>query len=44
MSNASDFIIENGILTKYNGAGGDITIPDGVTGFGIGFTTNFSFV
>ena len=26
----SDFIIENGILTKYTGAGGDVVIPDGV--------------
>lgn len=28
------FIIEDGRLTKYNGAGGDITIPDGVTNIG----------
>ena len=27
----SDFTIENGVLIKYNGLGGDVTIPDGVT-------------
>ena len=32
MSNASDFIIENGVLTKYVGPGGDVVIPEGVTG------------
>lgn len=26
-----DFTIENGVLTGYNGSGGDVTIPDGVT-------------
>ena len=31
MSNASDFIIENGVLTKYVGPGGDVVIPAGVT-------------
>lgn len=30
MSNASDFIIENGVLTKYVGKGGDIVIPEEV--------------
>ena len=30
MSNASDFIIENGVLIKYVGHGGDVTVPDGV--------------
>ncbi len=34
MSNASDFIIENGVLTKYNGPGGDVVIPEGVTEIG----------
>ncbi len=29
-----DFIIENGVLTKYNGFGGDVTIPAGVTSIG----------
>lgn len=33
MSN-SDFVIENGVLKKYNGAGGDVVIPDGVTSIG----------
>ncbi len=27
----SDFVIENGVLTKYTGNGGDVIIPDGVT-------------
>lgn len=31
MSNASDFVIENGVLTKYVGAGGTVVIPEGVT-------------
>lgn len=30
MCNANDFIIENGALTKYVGAGGHVTIPEGV--------------
>ena len=34
MSNASDFIIKNGVLTKYVGPGGDVTVPDGVTSIG----------
>ena len=33
MSNTNDFIIEDGILKVYRGAGGDIVIPDEVTGF-----------
>ena len=31
----SDFTIENGVLTKYNGPGGDVVIPDGVTSIGM---------
>ena len=31
---ASDFTIENGVLTKYNGKGGAVTIPSGVTSIG----------
>ena len=31
MSNASDFIIENGVLKKYIGSDGDIVIPEGVS-------------
>jgi len=31
-----DFTIENGVLTKYNGTGGDVTIPDSVTYIGDG--------
>lgn len=31
MSNPSDFIIEDRVLKKYQGPGGDVTIPEGVT-------------
>ncbi len=31
-----DFTIEDGVLTKYNGLGGDVVIPDGVTEIGEG--------
>ena len=31
MSGNSDFVIENGVLKKYNGPGGDVVIPEGVT-------------
>ena len=31
MSNEMDFVIENGVLKKYVGPGGDVVIPDGVT-------------
>lgn len=31
MSNASDFVIENGVLKKYTGPGGDVVIPAGCT-------------
>ena len=34
MENMQDFVIENGVLTKYNGPGGDVTIPEGVTEIG----------
>ena len=34
MSNASDFVIENGVLEKYTGSGGDVVIPEGVTSIG----------
>ena len=30
----SDFVIKNGVLTKYNGAGGDVVIPESVTSIG----------
>ena len=29
-----DFTIVNGVLTRYTGSGGDVTIPDGVTSIG----------
>ena len=34
MSNVSDFIIENGVLKKYVGPGGDVVIPEGVETIG----------
>ena len=40
MSNASDFVIENGVLKKYKGSGGDVIIPDSVTSIGNGVFYN----
>lgn len=34
MSNLNDFVIQDGILTKYTGSGGNVIIPDGITGIG----------
>ena len=34
MSSASDSVIENGVLEKYVGPGGDVVIPEGVTCIG----------
>ena len=34
MSDIKDFVIENGVLTKYVGKGGDVVIPNGVTSIG----------
>lgn len=34
MSNASDFVIENGVLKRYVGKGGNVVIPDGVVEIG----------
>ena len=34
MENMQDFVIENGVLKKYKGPGGDVTIPEGVKGIG----------
>ena len=34
MSSASDFIIEDGVLKKYVGPGGDVMIPEGVSEIG----------
>ena len=33
-SPSSDFEIKNGVLVKYRGKGGDVTVPDGVTSIG----------
>ena len=34
MENNQDFVIENGVLTRYKGPGGDVVIPEGVTEIG----------
>lgn len=34
MCNLDDFVIENGILKKYIGSGGDVEIPEGITEIG----------
>lgn len=34
MSSNSDFVIQYRILEKYNGPGGDVVIPEGITGIG----------
>lgn len=34
MSNINNFIIENGVLTRYVGIGGDVVVPDGVVTIG----------
>ena len=34
MTNTSDFLIENGVLKKYTGPGGDVVIPEGVIAIG----------
>lgn len=33
-SSSEDFVIENGVLKKYNGSDEEVTIPDSVTGIG----------
>ena len=40
MSNINDFVIENGVLKKYVGPGGDVIIPEGVTSIGNGVFYN----
>lgn len=34
MGNANDFVIENGVLKKYNGVGGNVVIPEEVKEIG----------
>ena len=34
MENRQDFVIKKGVLTKYNGPGGDVVIPEGVKAIG----------
>ena len=36
MENKQDFVIAEGVLTKYNGPGGDVVIPAGVKKIGEG--------
>ena len=36
MSENKDFVIENGVLKKYNGPGGEVVIPEGVDGNWLG--------
>lgn len=36
MENKQDFVIAKGVLTKYNGPGGDVVIPAGVKKIGEG--------
>ena len=42
MSNANDFVIENGVLKKYKGKGGEVIIPDEVETIGSEAFTNCS--
>ena len=42
MSGNSDFVIENGVLVKYNGPGGDVVIPEGVRKIGAEVFSNCS--
>ena len=30
----NDFVIEEGVLKAYRGSGGDVRVPDGITGIG----------
>ena len=34
MNDTKEFEIENGVLKRYTGPGGDVVIPDGVTSIG----------
>ncbi|MDE7262356.1 MAG: hypothetical protein K2N78_09940 [Oscillospiraceae bacterium] len=34
LADEGNFTIKDGVLTKYNGPGGVVTIPDGVTSIG----------
>ena len=40
MSGNSDFVIEGGVLKQYNGPGGDVVIPEGVTAIGYSAFSN----
>lgn len=39
-SEESEFVIEDGVLTAYNGQGGEVVIPEGVTAIGEGVFKN----
>lgn len=36
MSNRNDFVVENGVLVKYTGSGGDVVIPNDIISIGFG--------
>ncbi|HOR85042.1 MAG TPA: leucine-rich repeat protein [Bacillota bacterium] len=40
----SDFVISNNVLVRYNGSGGTVTVPNGVTSIGESAFANFSSV
>ncbi len=47
MSNANDFVIENGVLKKYVGPGDEVVIPEGVESIDdmvFGFTSTITSV
>ena len=46
MVNLNDFVIEEGILKEYNGKGGNVIIPDGVTRINdaVFFNCNFFYL
>ena len=43
MSNEKDFVIENGVLKKYVGPGGNVIIPDDVSVIGSQVLWNCQF-
>ena len=43
MSSASDFVIENGVLKKYVGSGGDVVVPSTLGGYTVGYISQTVF-